>query len=180
MNAVFICLVLSSACQHESKSTVSATDIRDNKTDIDFQQDTIPDPHRFQFIFGDSVNRAFFWDQESTLRETGSEALRMDGRSVLYIEKASLPFGLRTALMDIEVLELPLLLQVDAFDNEAGQSLELFSGALKVEKSYESSFPSLDTLRAGDLYMINKDIDLSEKEHLDDFSIQHWWETYSQ
>jgi len=174
--AVLLFLLWSSACQNRSKSTASATD---PPIDTAIKQDTVPDPNRFQQVFGDSVNRAFFWDQKSTLRESG-KALRMDGLSVLYIEKASLPFGLRTTLMDIEVLGLPLLLQVDAFDDEAGQSLELFSGALKVKKNYESSFPSLDTLHAGDLYMINKDIDLSEKEHLDDFSIQRWWESYSQ
>jgi len=174
--SAFICLVWGSACQQRSAKTTSVTS---SSIEIDALQDTLPDPTRLQLVFGDSVNRAFFWDETSALTEVEKGALRMDGRFFLSIEKASLPFRLRSSLMDIEVLELPLLLQVDAFDNEAGQSLELFSGTIKVEKSYPSDFPSLDTLRGGDLYMINKDIDLSEKEHLDDFSIQHWWETYS-
>ncbi len=143
------------------------------------ERDSIPLPERSQVLFNDSVNRAFFWDQTSLLQAVGDRALRVDGLTVLYIEQAPVPFSMHTALMNIEVLEVPLLLQVDAFDNEAGQSLELFSGSLKVEKSYPSDFPSLDTLHAGDLYMINKDIDLSEKEHLDDFRVQHWWESYS-
>src|SRR5690606_16799643 len=134
--AALIFLAISSACQNRSKSTVSATN---TAIDTANKQDTISDPRRFQVVFGDSVNRAFFWDQKSALHESGDKALRMDGLSVLYIEKASLPFELRTTLMDIEVLELPLLVQLDAFDDEAGQSLELFSGALKVEKSYESA-----------------------------------------
>src|SRR5690606_22090842 len=129
---VVICLALGGACQQGAKSTVSSAD---NPANADFQKDTVSDPQRFQPVFGDSVNRAFFWDQESTLHEASGEALRMDVLSVLYIEKASLPFVLRTSLMDIDVLELPLLLRIDAFDDEAGQSLELFSGALKVEKS---------------------------------------------
>ena len=173
--AAFGCLIMGNACQQRSNKGVSRVDSpADSGT-----TDTVTNPLGVQFVFGDSVNRAFFWDQMSELRETGPKSLRMNGLSVIYIEKAPLPFELHTALMDIEVLELPILLRVDAFDKEAGQSLELFSGGLKVEKSYESDFPSLDTLHAGDLYMINKDIDLSEKEYLDDFSVQNWWEAYS-
>jgi len=174
---VLICLALGSACRQAAKTRVSAAD---SLTNMDLPQDTVSDPARFQLVFGDSVNRAFFWDQVSVLEETTNGGVRIDGLSVLYIEKADVPFALHTSLMDVEVLELPLLLQVDAFDREAGQSLELFSGALKVEKSYESSFPSLDTLHAGDLYMINKDIDLSEKERLDEFTVLHWWESYAE
>ena len=165
----FVCLVFGNACHPGSEKEVASTP----------DSIQIPDPIRAQVIFGDSVNRAFFWEDESILRDTADAGLRMDGLSVLYIEKAPVPFKLHTTLMDIDILEVPLLLRMDAFDKEAGQSLELFSGVLKVEKNYPSDFPSLDTLHAGDLYMINKDIDLSEKERLDDFSIQQWWETYA-
>lgn len=176
--AVLMGLLLSSGCQHASRDTVSAADSVGNSTVMDFQQDTLSEPHRIQLLFGDSLNRAFFWDSESRLTEAADGSVSVDGLAVLYIEKASVPFALRTSLMDIEISELPLLLQIDAFDREAGQSLELFSGRLRVQKNYESAFPSLDTLDAGDLYMINKDIDLSEKEHLDDFTVLHWWESY--
>ena len=141
--------------------------------------DTVPSPERVEILFGDSSNRTLFWDQESVVEVVGKE-LRVDGLSLVYISTAGLPLRIQTSLMHIDVLALPLLVQFDAYNKDAGQSLDVFSGALKVGKSYESPFPDSDTLRAGDLYMINKDIDLSEKERLDDFSMLRWWkETYS-
>src|SRR5690606_5715323 len=131
--AILMGLVLGSACQHPSRDTVAAADssTADHSTVLDFQQDTLSEPHRIQLLLGDSLNRAFFWDSESMLNEATDGSVSVDGLAVLYIEKASVPFALRTSLMDIEILELPLLLQVDAFDRQAGQSLELFSGRLR-------------------------------------------------
>lgn len=139
----------------------------------------ISGPERVQILFADSTNRALFWDTASMIEPMG-KGFRVDWLSLVYVSKAALPFRINTALMHIDVLELPLLVQIDAFDDQAGQSLEVYSGALKVGKSYDSPFPDIDTLHTGDLYMINKGIDLSEKERLDDLSILHWWkETYS-
>jgi len=147
-------------------------------TDVD--RDSLEAPQRAQVVFGDSLNRAFFWDEVSRLNEGDDHTLRVDGMTVVYIARGEVPFAIKTTLMDVEVLELPLLLRADAFDRDAGQSLEVYSGALKVQKHYSSPFPSLDTLRAGDLYMINKDIDLSEKEKLDDMSVLDWWKSYAE
>src|SRR5690606_25997367 len=69
--AVLMGLLLSSGCQHASRDTVSAADSSavGNSTVMDFQQDTLSEPHRIQLLFGDSLNRAFFWDSESRLTE---------------------------------------------------------------------------------------------------------------
>ena len=141
--------------------------------------DTLSAPERVDILFGDSSNRALFWDRESVVA-SGGDMLRIDGLTMMYISKAVLPIHIQTSLMRIDVLELPLLVQVDAFDKQAGQSLEVFAGALKVGKNYESPFQEVDTLTGGSLYMINKDIDLSEKEQLDDLTPLQWWkEVYS-
>src|SRR5690606_36421196 len=120
--AALLCLLFGNACQQGSKKELSAT--THPVTDPVSAAGPVPDPLRLQVVFGDSVNRAFFWDEASTLRETGNAGLRMDGLSVLYIEHAAVPFKLRTTLMDVDILEVPLLLRVDAFNKEAGQSLE--------------------------------------------------------
>src|SRR5690606_36752078 len=152
--AALLCLLFGNACEQGSTKELSATThpVKDPGTTAD----PVPDTLRLQRGFGESVNRALSWDAARTPREAGNAGLRMDGLWVLYIEHAAVPFNLRTTLMDVDILEVPLLLRGDAFNKEAGQSLEVFSGALKVEKNYSSDFPSLDTLRAGDLYMISK------------------------
>lgn len=172
--ALFISLLVFSACQQKNNTKVSNS--LNNADTMDTTGAGIPLPERIQILFGDSSNRALFWDGESIVHQKKGDILQVDGLAILYISNATLPLKLHASLMDIEVLELPLLLQIDAFDKHAGQSLEVFSGTLKVGKSYKSPFPEVDTLHANDLYMINKDIDLSEKERLDDFSVRHWWE----
>ena len=170
------CLVLS--CQQRpGNNHTAATDtvLADTGADVE----VLPVPARVETLFADSANRALFWDEESKV-EASAGGLRVDGRSLIYLSAAELPLQIQTALMHIDVLELPLLVHIDAFDTQAGQALEVYSGALKVSKSYASPFPDVDTLRTGNLYMINKDIDLSEKERLDDLDVLHWWkETYS-
>lgn len=145
------------------------------------QSKEIPDPDRQEELLGSGANRTYFWDKESSIKETtlkDRKVVKIDGLAFLFIREAALPVSLQTSLMEMEVLELPLALRVDAFDASAGQSLEVLSGKLKVQKAYSSPFPDIDTLRANDLYMINRDIDLSEKEKLDDDELLRWWHKY--
>lgn len=121
------------------------------------------------------VATAFFWDSTSTVTVAADTLLRIDGFLTLEIDQPYQPSKLRTSLMALHILEYPLLARIDAFDTQAGQSIEVFSGALSVRKAYESPWDDIDTLRAGDLYMINRDIDLSEKERLDDTTFGRWW-----
>jgi len=136
--------------------------------------DTVPSPVRKGSLFGDSLNRVLFWADESRITHR-SDTLRIDGEPLVYIANAELPLRIATSLIHMEVLELPLLMKVDAFDKHAGQSLEVFEGTVVVRKSYNSPFPEVDTLQAGNLYMINKNIDLSEVEELDDYRLYKWW-----
>ena len=171
---VFVVLLACSSAACQSPSGSAGTDHDSTSAVVETVVDTIPAPERVEILFGDSSNRALFWDRESVVEPLG-KGLRVDGLSLVYISDAELPLRIQTSLMHIDVLELPLLVRTDAFDKHAGQSLEVLSGALKVGKNYESPFPDIDTLRAGNLYMINKDIDLSEKERLDDFTPLGWW-----
>jgi len=57
--------------------------------------------------------------------------------------------------------------RVDAFKNNPGEEVDLFSGLLKVRKTYHSDTDNEpETLQSGEMVMINRDIDLMEKEKL--------------
>lgn len=64
--------------------------------------------------------------------------------------------------------------RIRAHDESAGQTLEVLSGKTAVSKSYSSSFPDPEIPAAGEMVMINKDIDLMEKEKFDTAPLQTW------
>lgn len=139
----------------------------------DVRQEERPVPIRDERLAAGA--RAFFWDSVSTVTVVADTLMRIDGFLMLEIDRPHQSVNLRSSLMRMRILEYPLLARIDAHDVHAGQSIEVFSGALSVRKAYESPWDDIDTLRAGDLYMINKDIDLSEKERLDDTTFGTWW-----
>ncbi|HXO75674.1 MAG TPA: hypothetical protein VN824_10575, partial [Puia sp.] len=56
---------------------------------------------------------------------------------------------------------------VDAFRKNAGEQVDLLEGRLRVKKSYHSDTDNEpEVLEAGEMVMINRDIDLMEKEKM--------------
>jgi len=79
---------------------------------------------------------------------------------------ATKPFIIHTRNLQIQVLGTRF--RVDAFAANAGEEVDLLSGRLKVIKSYHSTTDNEpEILEAGDMVMINRDIDLMEKEKMD-------------
>jgi ferric-dicitrate binding protein FerR (iron transport regulator) len=64
--------------------------------------------------------------------------------------------------------------RIRARDESAGQTLEVLSGKSAVSKAYSSSFPDPEFPAAGEMIMINKDIDLMEKEKFDTSGLKSW------
>jgi transmembrane sensor len=93
--------------------------------------------------------------------------LDLDGEAVFdIVPVAGKPFIIHTRLLEIEVLGTRL--RVDAHRENAGEEVDLLKGRLRVRKSYHSDTDNEpETLETGEMVMINRDIDLMEKEKLD-------------
>jgi hypothetical protein len=78
------------------------------------------------------------------------------------------PFTIRTRQLIITLQSPTARLHIDAFAASPGEQADLLEGEVKVTKSYHSSTDDEpEILHSGDMVMINRDIDLMEKETLD-------------
>jgi ferric-dicitrate binding protein FerR (iron transport regulator) len=93
----------------------------------------------------------------------------LDGEVFLMIRNANKkPFIIRTRQLIITVLSPYARLHIDALASSPGEQADLLEGQVKVSKAYHSTTDNEpETLRSGDMVMINRDIDLMEKETLD-------------
>ena len=93
--------------------------------------------------------------------------LDLDGEAVFEIVGApGKPFIVHTRLLEIEALGTRF--RVEAHREDAGEEVELLEGKLRVRKSYHSDTDSEpEELTTGEMVMINRDIDLMEKEKMD-------------
>jgi transmembrane sensor len=83
------------------------------------------------------------------------------------------PFIVHTKYLRVDVLGTRF--RVDAYPDKAGEEVDLLSGRLKVSKSYHSdSDNEPELLQAGEMVMINRDIDLMEKEKMDGTEMKEW------
>lgn len=92
--------------------------------------------------------------------------IQLDGEAMLIVRSdAGKPFIIHTRNLVIQVLGTRL--HIDAFASSPGEEVDLLEGKLKVSKSYHSSTDNeVEVLQAGEMVMINRDIDLMEKEKL--------------
>lgn len=92
--------------------------------------------------------------------------IQLDGEAMLIVRSnAGKPFVIHTRNLVIQVLGTRL--HVDAFASSPGEQVDLLEGKLRVTKSYHSSTDNEpEVLQAGEMVMINRDIDLMEKEKL--------------
>ena len=66
--------------------------------------------------------------------------------------------------------------RMTAYAKEAGEQVEVLYGHVKANKAYESTYNEPDLLTGGDMTMINKSIDLMEKEKTDVAQLRAWSE----
>lgn len=93
----------------------------------------------------------------------------LDGEAWLYVRNADKrPVVIHTRLLILTIQSPYARLHIDAFATSPGEQADLLEGQLKATKSYHSSTDNEpEILKSGDMVMINKDIDLMEKETLD-------------
>jgi transmembrane sensor len=90
--------------------------------------------------------------------------MELDGEALFEVVAG--PLHLHTRDLSVDVLWAARF-RVDAYRNKAGEEVDLLAGRLQVAKSYHSDTDSAsEVLEAGEMVMINRDIDLMEKEKL--------------
>jgi ferric-dicitrate binding protein FerR (iron transport regulator) len=89
--------------------------------------------------------------------------VQLDGEGMFEVRG---PVVVHTRDLVIEVL-WGAKFHVDAYRSKAGEEVDVLGGRLRVHKSYHSDTDNEpETLDSGDMVMINRDIDLMEKEKL--------------
>ena len=91
--------------------------------------------------------------------------ITLTGKALLEVPVARTPLIVRTRLMHLEVIR-PSTLLVTARWRQSGEEVEVLKGEVIVTKNYPSSDRRPDDLRAGQMAMVNRTIDLMEKEPL--------------
>jgi len=105
--------------------------------------------------------------------------LELDGEALFTVgTDVGKPFVVHTKNLQIQVLSGGQF-KVEAFEKNAGEEADLLSGKLQVKKSYHSDTDNEpEILEAGQMVMINRDIDLMEKEKLDSAELKSLQERF--
>lgn len=106
--------------------------------------------------------------------DQGSRELWIEGEAMFDVNAdAGKPFIVHTAYLQIMVLGTKF--RLDARAKEPGEEVDVISGRLKVMKSYHSdSDNEPEIIQEGEMVMINRDIDLMEKEKMDGSELKGW------
>ncbi|BAV08371.1 FecR family protein [Filimonas lacunae] len=99
--------------------------------------------------------------------------LTVDGDAFLDVADEPTPLIINTRLLQLTV-QGKASFRVIAFSKEDGEEVQVISGNILVDKNYESPFNEQDTLHNSQMVMINKTIDLMEKEKFDATDLTAW------
>lgn len=98
---------------------------------------------------------------------------KVDGDMYIEVTDASKPLVLKSRLLVMTVMSKASF-RVIAWAKEAGEEVQVLSGIIKVEPNYKSQFNAPDTIQGNQMVMINKDIDMMEKEKYDATELGIW------
>ena len=128
----------------------------------------LPDGSTVTLNPGASINLAKGFGKDNRNVDFDGEAVfEVTGMAGMY----GRPFVIRTRDLVIEVLDSVGVsgahFHVDAYRAKAGEEVDLLEGRLRVKKSYHSDTDNEpEVLAAGEMVMVNHEIDLMEKEKL--------------
>jgi transmembrane sensor len=96
----------------------------------------------------------------------GNRVVDLDGEGMFEIRPmAGRPFVVTTK--NLLIMGPAVRFRVDAVRSRPGEEVDLLEGQLKIRKSYHSDLDSAtEELGPGDMLMINREIDLMEKEKM--------------
>jgi hypothetical protein len=125
---------------------------------------------------------AFFYSDSKFTPAAGyphPRQIAVDGEFFLRIPDRPHELTLRTRLLVLTVRG-PTALRIVAYAREAGEQVEVLYGEVVARKSYESPYSEPDHLGPGGMVLINRDIDLMEKEKCDQEELRAWSERFMQ
>lgn len=99
--------------------------------------------------------------------------LTIDGELFMEVPDHKAPLTIHTRLLKLTV-NGKAAFRVIAFSKEDGEEVQVINGNILVDKNYESPFNEQDTLNNNQMVMINKTIDLMEKEKFDVADLKAW------
>jgi hypothetical protein len=89
--------------------------------------------------------------------------IRLDGEVYLRVSDRGGPLVVRSRLM-VLAADGGSDLRVMAYASQGGEEVEVLRGRVVARKAYPSRFSEPETLGPGDMVMVNREIDLMEKE----------------
>lgn len=156
-----VCLVLAAGgCRNRAVDNVTLGDgTRYKNGSADSREVRLPDGTQVVLRPGTEVTLAKGFG-------ISNRDLDLDGEAIFEVAgSAANLFVVHTRNLEIAVLGTKF--HVDAFRKNAGEQVDLLEGRLRVKKSYHSDTDNEpEVLEAGEMVMINRDIDLMEKEKM--------------
>lgn len=101
--------------------------------------------------------------------------IQLEGNGQVFIEahRQEQPLIVRTGLLILTV-EGDSAVRVLVSSEKIGEQAEVLYGRVQAAKAYSSRFSDPDDLQAGEMSMINRSIDLMEKEKFDPAELARW------
>ncbi|MEJ0038993.1 MAG: hypothetical protein WDO68_23510 [Gammaproteobacteria bacterium] len=99
--------------------------------------------------------------------------IHVDGDVFIRQPASGAPLIVRTRLL-VLTARGPAEFRVTARSNETGEQVEVLEGTVEARKAYASPFSEPDRLASGEVSMVNRTIDLMEKEKTDVMALRAW------
>ncbi|MBS1565331.1 MAG: FecR domain-containing protein [Bacteroidetes bacterium] len=138
--------------------------------------DTIPAPKSYRLL-PDSIEAYLLANTKLETKQgyPAKRELNLDGDAFLLVTAANGPLTIHTKLFTI-IVKGRSALRVMAPSAEKWAEVDVLEGNVIIRKAYPSQFNEPDTLHGGQMQMINRDIDLMEKETFDGRTLKAWSE----
>jgi transmembrane sensor len=158
--AFYLSLVVGLAACHGSGDTILVEDgTRYVNNSGGAQWVTLPDDSKVRVSSGTTIVLGKDFD-------FGNRVVDLDGEGMFEVrERKGKQFVVTTK--NLVIFGPGARFRVDAVRSRPGEEVDLLDGELTVRKSYHSDLDSAaETLKSGDMLMINREIDLMEKERM--------------
>lgn len=99
--------------------------------------------------------------------------IAVDGDVFLRVPARAEPLTARSRLLVLTITGKSALRMI-AWSRQAGEQVEVLYGTVTASKNYPSPYKEPDILTRGQMTLINRDIDLMEKETTDLAALQAW------
>jgi ferric-dicitrate binding protein FerR (iron transport regulator) len=123
----------------------------------------------------DGTEAFFHWDSKITPASQYPQPreIAVDGDIFFRVPAAAQPLTLRSRLLVLTVTGKTAF-RMTAYAKEAGEQVEVLYGNITAHKNYKSPYQEPDVLTGGQMTMINRSIDLMEKETTDLPALRAW------